>query len=218
MTLMQLLVSLWVLVVVGLTPAPVAAQPAPDELALRLAPSVVPIQLDTGAEILDRVCSGVVLSPITVLTAAHCLRTVTDWHLLWVANIPVRQVGEVQKDLVVLWLEDPLSGGLPLPVRQDTLRLGESVLALGFAFGDPTLTVLTGTVAHPAPYREDAEHPLFKAAAWFDLHLMPGMSGGPIVDAHGRLVSINLGIASLPAGLAWGVTLPNLRAVIRHPR
>ncbi len=217
MTLTQLLLSLWVLLVVAVTPGE-AQPPRADQLVLQLAPLIVPVQIGASGDDLEQVCTGVVLSPITTLTAAHCLRRVTDWHTVWVRDIPVRQVSEAQKDLVVLWLDAPLSGGMPLPLRQDDLRLGEPVMALGYAFGDPSLTVLTGTVAHPAAYREDAEHPQFKAVAWFDLHLMPGMSGGPIVDAQGRLVSINLGVAFLPASLAWGVSLPNLRTVLRDTR
>jgi serine protease Do len=80
------------------------------------------------------------------------------------------------------------------------LRAGEWVMALGHPWGVPgaaTAGVVIG-VGDGLP-----ERPNF-GAEWLavDLHLRPGHSGGPIVDAAGRLVGVNTVMAGPDVGLA----------------
>jgi len=80
------------------------------------------------------------------------------------------------------------------------LRPGELVLAVGHPWGvegGATLGVVIGIGAdlpeNPQPWRE---------LIAVSLHLRPGHSGGPLVDAHGNLVGINTMMAGPEVGLA----------------
>ncbi len=80
------------------------------------------------------------------------------------------------------------------------LRAGELVLAVGNPWGvegGATLGIVIGIGAdlpeNPQPWRE---------LIAVSLHLRPGHSGGPLVDAHGNLVGINTMMAGPEVGLA----------------
>ena len=100
-------------------------------------------------------------------------------------------------DLAVLRVD---AGDLPaLPVRDArTLRPGELVIAVGHPVGmvgAASLGIVTGSL--PAePQSEERE--LIRA----DVLLRPGNSGGPLVDASGRVVGIN---AMVMGGLSLSV-------------
>lgn len=71
-----------------------------------------------------------------------------------------------------------------------SLRAGSLVLALGHPFGVANALAL-GVVHHIV--RDGAGDPRWIAA---DIQLAPGNSGGPLVDATGRLVGVNAMIVS----------------------
>lgn len=85
-----------------------------------------------------------------------------------------------------------------------TLRPGELVFALGFPFGvtgGATVGTVIGVGSDLPELRDWARGREWLAAA---LHLRPGHSGGPMVDAAGRLVGIN----TLMNGPDVGVAVP----------
>lgn len=94
------------------------------------------------------------------------------------------------------------AAGLPTIALGDSRRLapGQWVIAVGHPWGvtgAATAGVVTGTgVALP-----EAPGPGRQWVAT-DLHLRPGHSGGPLVDAEGRLVGINTIMAGPSVGLA----------------
>jgi serine protease Do len=114
-------------------------------------------------------------------------------------------------DLAAVGVE---AGGLPCIELGDSQKLqpGAWVLALGYPWGVPgavTAGVVTGTGAHlPEMPRNRRD--------WIavSLHLRPGNSGGPLVDAHGRLVGINTMMAGPDVGLAVPVHV--VKAFLRH--
>lgn len=83
--------------------------------------------------------------------------------------------------------------------RSRRLRPGQWVIAVGHPWG-VLGAVTAGTIIQVGPHSELAHYrgDLIQAA----LHLRPGHSGGPMVDAHGRLVGINTMIAGPDVGLA----------------
>lgn len=94
-----------------------------------------------------------------------------------------------EKDLAALSV--PVRGLRQAPVRDAaTLRPGSLVLALGHPFGVANALTL-GVVHHVV--RESSGEPRWIAA---DIQLAPGNSGGPLVDASGRLVGVNAMIVS----------------------
>ena len=117
-------------------------------------------------------------------------------------------------DLAALAVE---ATGLAAIELGDSRRLqpGQWVLALGHPWGVPgavSAGIVAGVGAHlpkmPLAHRE-----------WIavSLRLRPGHSGGPLVDAHGRLVGINTIMAGPDVGLAVPVHVVKafLREMVR---
>lgn len=99
-------------------------------------------------------------------------------------------------DLAALTI--PVRGLRPAPLGEAAaLRPGSLVLAFGHPLGVANALAL-GIVHHVV--RDDAGDPRWIAA---DIQLAPGNSGGPLVDAAGRLVGVN---AMIVAGL--GAAIP----------
>ena len=80
------------------------------------------------------------------------------------------------------------------------LRAGQLVLALGHPLG----VVATATVGVVVGIGSQWPELPKSSQEWIvvDLKLRPGNSGGPLVDAHGRLVGINTMITGPEVGLA----------------
>jgi serine protease Do len=81
-------------------------------------------------------------------------------------------------------------GLVPAPIGDSSaLRVGQIVLAMGHPFGEPHAVAL-GIISRVdgATRLGERRRPETVQA---DLALYPGNSGGPLVDAHGRVVGIN---------------------------
>ena len=136
-----------------------------------------------------------------VLTNAHVAgRGPLEVTLKGGATVPARLLAsDTERDLAALAVE---GGDLPVVElgESTSLRPGQWVLALGHPFGvvaAATAGVVIGAGAPSVdwlPPRED----------WIavSLHLRPGYSGGPLVDAEGRLVGINTVMTGPDVGLA----------------
>ena len=108
-------------------------------------------------------------------------------------------------DLALLQLEDT-DGLKPLRLgSQKDLRQGQQVVALGFP-ANPSLrgelTSTAGVVSVPrSSFRlPTPDSPRFENLIQTDATLNPGNSGGPLVDAGGRLVGVNTAIFALGRG------------------
>ena len=136
-----------------------------------------------------------------VLTNAHVAgRGPLQVTLRGGATVQARLLAsDTERDLAALAAE---GGDLPIVELGESisLRPGQWVLALGHPFGvtgAATAGVGIGAGAPPVdglPPRED----------WIavSLHLRQGYSGGPLVDAEGRLVGINTVMTGPDVGLA----------------
>ena len=152
-------------------------------LAARLGRAVVEVrgrQSGVGAGILWG-------GPELIVTNAHCVqRGVTP---------EVRAGGQWRSARIIAY--DPrhdlallAANGVSGPMFElrdtDSLRAGEIVFAYGHPHGEPDAMAMG--VLHGVSRDERT-----KAARWIiaDVRLAPGNSGGPLVDADGRLVGIN---------------------------
>jgi len=107
-------------------------------------------------------------------------------------------------DLAVLRIDAGRNAPPPIPLGESrSLRVGQSVLAIGNPFGlDWTLT--TGVVS-----ALDREIPAsggrtIEGLVQTDAAINPGNSGGPLIDSSGRLVGVNTAIFS-PSGSSAGI-------------
>ena len=108
----------------------------------------------------------------------------------------------VEQDLAALRLEGAGIADLPAIQLGDSraLRPGEWVVALGYPWGvagAATAGIVIGMSAHRPEMPGNGRD-------WISLslHLRPGHSGGPLVDARGRLVGINTMMTGPDTGLA----------------
>jgi serine protease Do len=150
-----------------------------------------------------------------VVTSAHCVRR--DGSLTIEVNGKTHSVESVAfaRDDDLALLRAPSVTGPVLELRDlDTLRPGELVFAYGHPLG--VSHALAMGALHSIVRDKRTGDPRYIAA---DIRLAPGNSGGPLVDAEGKLVGVNsmivggLGVA-IPASVVQGFVTraANLRA------
>ena len=210
-----------------------AQQPGPDELDAWLESVVL---LVTGSSW----CAGVVIDDQgTVATAYHCLasgrrtqvRTRDGRRFLGRA-----QAAQRRADLALLVVPE-LAGEVPArPLREEPLRPGEPIWALGHPFAplEESNPLLGGTL------KWSVSHGIVSAVGekmlQVDCALNPGNSGGPLVDGRGQVAGIasrrlradNLAFAApatglvqlleepewAPLGGSWGAELTSLQSLV----
>ena len=154
------------------------------DLVGRLGPSVVRVDARRG-----RPATGIIWADNLVLTADHVLEQedtvqVTGATATVKATIAGRDPGT---DLALLRAEG--LNGVPAPRGRSTdIRVGQVVLAIG---QPGELQVTVGIVSGPSgafrSWRGGQAERLIQTTA----ELLPGFSGGPLVDAEGRVIGIN---------------------------
>ena len=165
--------------------------------------------------------SGVIISPDGyIVTNNHVVRGATDIKVtLNDRRILTGKVIGVDKltDIAVIKVN---AHDLPFVSWGDSSSLhpGQTVLAFGSPFGSLQFSVTRGIVSavnRPNPFRDNARQP--GDFIQTDAAINPGNSGGALVNAHGQLVGINVGIITdsgsfagagfaIPAATAQSVT------------
>src|SRR5262249_48890553 len=150
-----------------------------EDMIERAMPSVVMIQTPKSRG------SGFFVRPNLVATNAH---VVTGFQVVMVTThdgTTIRgRVGELseQYDLALIRLVQPGSTDAPLPLGNSaTLRLGQGIVALGWAQSLTQSTVTRGIVTG---LRHDGHRSLVQT----DAVPNPGDSGGPLLDRRGDVV------------------------------
>jgi S1-C subfamily serine protease len=120
-------------------------------------------------------------------------------------------------DIAVLKINAPAQELFPVPIgTSDNLRVGQRVYTLGNPFGlEGTLT--TGIVSNlnrTLPSRTGRE---MKSIIQTDAAMNPGNSGGPLLDTSGRMIGMNVAIATKTgqnAGLGFAIPVNRIRQVV----
>jgi S1-C subfamily serine protease len=121
-------------------------------------------------------------------------------------------------DLALFRLSSPATGGLPCAPLGDSnaLRVGDFVIAAGSPFG-LSRTVTCGIVsALGRTLRSEYGGRLIEGVIQTDAPLNPGNSGGPLLDAEGRVVGINTAILFPAQGLCFAVPAATASFVIQE--
>jgi S1-C subfamily serine protease len=120
-------------------------------------------------------------------------------------------------DIAVLKINAPPEELFPVPIgTSDNLRVGQRVYTLGNPFGlEGTLT--TGIISNlnrTLPSRNGRD---MKSIIQTDAAMNPGNSGGPLLDTGGRLIGMNVAIATKTgqsAGLGFAIPVNRIRQIV----
>jgi len=155
------------------------------QVVAALAPSVVRVEARPG-----RPATGIIWADNLVLTADHVIE---EDDAILVSGPPTTVKASVLgrdhgTDLALLKTEGLRGAPAPRGRSQD-VRLGQIVLALGGYVGDQqvTLGIVSGSSGEFRSWRGGQVNSLIQTSA----ELLPGFSGGPLVDAQGRVIGIN---------------------------
>ena len=155
--------------------------------------------------------SGIMYSADAVLTAEHVVEREDDLRVTLAdgSEVPARLAGrDPGSDLAVLKLERPASTAAETAAAP--ARVGQLVLVLGRPSGAGIEASLGVVSALGGPVRTGRGTTLERYLRT-DTISYPGFSGGPLVDASGRVLGVNTsGLArgltlTIPVDLAWRV-------------
>lgn len=160
----------------------------------------------------NAVCTGEVIAPKYVLTARHCLgeKMKADGY----DAVPVK--ADDYYDLLLLKVKDTtrkpltLSDEVPQECWVSDRSKCEHLTAIGYAYGNDYLIPISATVVkvnRPAPWEDQKTT---APGILVSEPYIPGMSGGPVVNADGEMV----GIVQQTDVLGWGVGTQLVKAFL----
>ena len=121
------------------------------------------------------------------------------------------------QDIAVLKIDAPASELHPVPIgTSDNLQVGQRVYTLGNPFGlEGTLTTgIISNINRTLPSRTGRE---MKSIIQTDAAMNPGNSGGPLLDTSGRMIGMNVAIATKSgqsAGLGFAIPINRIRQIV----
>src|SRR5205814_7682076 len=214
----------------GSSPGPLT-QRAPDSLAgvvKKVLPSVVTIRVRTGSGF--SLGSGFIVSPDGyVITNDHVVAGSSGAATVTFSDASTtsgRVVGaDPESDVAVLKLDQ---GNLK-PIEfgdSDAVQVGDPVLAFGspLALANTVTFGIVSALDRPVEAGEPGGLTRYYAAIQTDAAVNHGNSGGPLVDASGRVVGINSVIKSLAsdeeqagnAGLAFAIPINQAKRIAQE--
>ncbi|MBS0263869.1 MAG: trypsin-like peptidase domain-containing protein [Planctomycetes bacterium] len=117
------------------------------------------------------------------------------------------------QDLAVI----KINAARPLPVMplgtSSDLELGETVLAIGNAFGYEH-TVTQGIISSLSRDVEVNEHQAYKNLLQTDASINPGNSGGPLINLDGEVIGINVAIRAGAQRIGFAIPIDDARGYI----
>jgi S1-C subfamily serine protease len=155
------------------------------KLVAGLAPSLVRVDARGG-----RPATGIIWADNLVLTADHVIEA-DDNILVTGAPTTVKAslLGRDRATDLALLRTEGLRGAPAPRGRSADVRTGHIVLALGGTIGEQQVTmgIISGSSSEFRSWRGGQALSLFHTTA----ELLPGFSGGPLIDAEGRVIGIN---------------------------
>jgi S1-C subfamily serine protease len=205
--------------------APVEPSTA-EEVVRRVLPAVVNVQSDIGQPGRTPEGTGFIIDPDgIVVTNYHVVERAFEIDIVTNEGerLEARAIGgDFAADLAVLKVDAEDLPTVPLG-DSDQLRLGQDVVALGFALGlegGPSVTtgIVSGLGRTIDAGGDGVQTRTYEDVIQTDAAINPGNSGGPLVDLRGRVVGINT--AGVGAGAAenigFAIAINRARPVIDH--
>jgi serine protease Do len=158
--------------------------------------------------------SGILLAPDgVVLTSRHVIAGADDVRVE-LSDGRIFPGSVIARDA---WLDVALirlRGAQGLPVAtlgsSDLARVGDPVLAIGNPFGiGPSVT--RGILSAKGRSIDDGPSEVFLQT---DAAVNPGDSGGPLLDAAGRVIGVNTAVLEHGQGVSFAVPIDDVRAVL----
>jgi serine protease Do len=160
--------------------------------------------------------SGVIVDRVGyILTNHHVIDGASSIEILLAKGkqkYQAKVIGTDPKtDLALLKIEanvklSPLDLG-----NSDLIRIGDLVVAIGNPFGY-SHTVTSGIISAKGRVLGSGPYDNFLQT---DASIHPGNSGGPLLDARGRLIGINTAVASEGAGIGFAIPINMAKQVMR---
>jgi putative serine protease PepD len=206
------------------TPAAETGDGSVEQVARTVLPSVVKIDV-AGAQGQGSGSGIILTSDGQILTNNHVVELAADLGKLQVSfndgtHATARIVGtDPLTDTAVIQAEG-VSGLTPATIgSSDSLRVGQSVVAIGSPFGlDATVTTgIVSALKRPVNVGSDGSgNSTVYPAIQTDAAINPGNSGGPLVDMNGHVVGINASIRTAgqnplggePGSIGLGFAIP----------
>lgn len=122
-------------------------------------------------------------------------------------------------DLAIVQVADLKKPALPLG-DSDTIRVGESVIAIGTALGEFRHTVTTGVVSglgrgitagDGLSQFEEIEGVIQTDAA-----INPGNSGGPLINARGEVIGVNVAVSQSAENIGFALPINVIKASLEN--
>ncbi len=130
--------------------------------------------------------------------------------------------GDGETDVAVLKIDAPADKLFPVGFGSSSnLLVGQRVFAIGSPFGFQR-TMSTGIISSLDRTLPNPHSPLpLKSIIQIDASINPGNSGGPLLDAHARVIGMNVAIATNPnqkveqsAGVGFAIPINTIARVV----
>ncbi|MGH2723461.1 MAG: S1C family serine protease [Actinomycetota bacterium] len=197
------------------------------EVVERVTPAVVNVRADVGAPGRQPEGTGFVIGSDGIV--------VTNFHVVEQAfrgvdvimgdgrRFQARAIGaDDNADLAILKLQSDEPLNLPTVALgdSDTLRLGQTVVAMGFALGlqgGPSVTSgIVSALGRTIQAGDNGQVRTYEDLIQTDAAINPGNSGGPLLDLDGQVVGINTAGASQAENIGFAISINRARPIIDH--
>jgi serine protease Do len=177
--------------------------------------STKPIQQDIG--------SGFVIEKGLVVTNKHVVSEVGAEYLAIDQNDKEHKITKIYRDpandLAVLKIDDLDADPLQLG-DSDSLKVGQSAIAIGTALGEFRHTVTTGVVSGLGrgiqagdPFGDSVES--LENVIQTDAAINPGNSGGPLLDSSGKVIGVNVAVSASGQNIGFAIPINVIKNALK---
>jgi len=200
-----------------------------EEITYRLSASVVRIQTDTASpppetSYFSEFGSGLIIDRLGhIVTNNHVITTSDGEHLPGRISVTIsgrrvlaaKIIGRDRAtDLAVIKVE--ASDLVPADLGNSAdLQVGQEVVALGFAINRPWIPTATRGVINATHRAIRKEGYTIPDVIQTDAGINTGISGGPLVDAHGRVVGINTAIVQGAPEIGFAMPIEFIKPLLQ---